>query len=481
MNEQRVTFKCGACGNLMAVGVELCGRPVRCPHCQQVIQVPSSAVLLPAPAPPAEDFAEPTDRPPSSPEDVLGLGLEPPELDSIFVEDDPHQVLFGGDSAARLEVPPEPATEVISRSVAPPGSPERGDEIVPPSAGDEATVVFEEASPEVAVQADGEQAAAGVGVAAVEPQLSPARGPDQNPWDQATLETVEPHPPPVSEPAESLAGLAPSRRELAPRRMSLPAKILGIVLPYALLATVAIPILFLRLLERDAFIEKLQAEKKKHPLHDLDNEDLYGHFDRRVRSHPREPSTKPGVEALPTIGLGKTERIGDLDVTPLRVTRQRVVFAIDKGEANVPDGEESLILTLRLRNVSNQRYGPHGFLFSPYDPIFNRQRGQHVYTYLEIGKDQFYGAVTDVLTQRVQGQNFAELAPGEALQTIVVARSSAAGRNAVEALGEVSASDPKQQLHWRVQLRKGQEHDSSQRRFWATTVVLVTFTPADVK
>ena len=57
---QTVNFQCGHCGNLMAVGVEHLGQQVRCPHCQQVVIAPASAVTTPpaAESAPAPDAAE---------------------------------------------------------------------------------------------------------------------------------------------------------------------------------------------------------------------------------------------------------------------------------------------------------------------------------------------------------------------------------------------------------------------------------------
>src|SRR4051812_39163109 len=40
---QTVNFNCSFCGKLMAVGLNLLGRNVRCPHCKQVIQAPVAA------------------------------------------------------------------------------------------------------------------------------------------------------------------------------------------------------------------------------------------------------------------------------------------------------------------------------------------------------------------------------------------------------------------------------------------------------
>src|SRR3954468_9413454 len=53
---QTVNFNCPHCGNLMAVGTNLLGRNVRCPHCKQVVRAPAAvgdAAGVQGPAPQA--------------------------------------------------------------------------------------------------------------------------------------------------------------------------------------------------------------------------------------------------------------------------------------------------------------------------------------------------------------------------------------------------------------------------------------------
>ena len=50
---QPLTFPCPACGRLMGVGMESAGRPVRCPHCLQVVTAPTPPAPTPSFAPPA--------------------------------------------------------------------------------------------------------------------------------------------------------------------------------------------------------------------------------------------------------------------------------------------------------------------------------------------------------------------------------------------------------------------------------------------
>ena len=49
-----VKFSCGKCGKAVAVDSAHLGKPVRCPHCQQIIQAPAAETPASVPAPAAE-------------------------------------------------------------------------------------------------------------------------------------------------------------------------------------------------------------------------------------------------------------------------------------------------------------------------------------------------------------------------------------------------------------------------------------------
>lgn len=90
---QPLTFPCAACGRLMGVGMESAGRPVRCPHCQQVVTAP---IPVPATAP-TPQFATPPNR--EGAESILG---DPEES---------HDGLFGPAPQRTLDLP---ATQPIA-------------------------------------------------------------------------------------------------------------------------------------------------------------------------------------------------------------------------------------------------------------------------------------------------------------------------------------------------------------------------------
>src|SRR4051812_40860430 len=107
---QTVNFPCSHCGNLMAVGLELLGRHVRCPHCRQVVLAPTAApgpavapapVPVPAPAPPAPVPTYAANNEPF-PQFQLPQQQEPESIFTEHVDED----LFGGTRPPRPEMPP---------------------------------------------------------------------------------------------------------------------------------------------------------------------------------------------------------------------------------------------------------------------------------------------------------------------------------------------------------------------------------------
>jgi hypothetical protein len=89
------------------------------------------------------------------------------------------------------------------------------------------------------------------------------------------------------------------------------------------------------------------------------------------------------------VSLGRSIRLGDLEVTPLRVEMLKVVFCSEAPHVNPePSRDDALVLTLRLHNVSEDDY------FVPTDPAFTaqwREGEAKPYTFLEVGPQRFYG------------------------------------------------------------------------------------------
>src|SRR4051812_16789425 len=131
---QTVNFRCGHCGQLLAVSSQYLGMQVRCPHCQQVVVAPRDQ---PAAAPPAP--AAPSPPPPAPPEQptmdmMFPFSPAPPpeEPESIFSAPTQSEDLFGpASSAGKVELPtemmepaaPAPLPNLELASSAPPAPP----------------------------------------------------------------------------------------------------------------------------------------------------------------------------------------------------------------------------------------------------------------------------------------------------------------------------------------------------------------------
>lgn len=116
---QSVNFRCGHCGNLMAVGEEFLGQQVRCPHCEQVVATspgeagpgPSEGVNGAEPVPPPpDDLSSPPTR-------LFGEGPARPTMEAFPPgSSSPFVPAMGPDAAP----PPEPGPASVPESPAPP-------------------------------------------------------------------------------------------------------------------------------------------------------------------------------------------------------------------------------------------------------------------------------------------------------------------------------------------------------------------------
>ena len=205
---------------------------------------------------------------------------------------------------------------------------------------------------------------------------------------------------------------------------------------------------------------------------------------------PRKKGRRPDLQVaraetpLPDrlkVKLGGSVRVGDLEVTPMRIEQSRFKFfdvsKNDQVQAHVT-GKDGLILQLRLKNLSAD------WVFCPTDPLFDRSydpKKSKPFTLLEVGKQFFYGGPLDQqdlgLKKRmyVEGQENDEkpLNPGEERLTVVCTDPTS---DAI--LPVVNGS--KDTMTWRVHLRRGvtqfRGHDYS-----VTAVVGVEFNASDVK
>ena len=187
----------------------------------------------------------------------------------------------------------------------------------------------------------------------------------------------------------------------------------------------------------------------------------------------------PPSAAVPTghrVGLGESEQFGHIRIEPLGVTRGPVSLSHYSGRGGTPPdlGGEALRLRLRLTNTSPT--DASGQMIAPLDSelVYDRLpngsgqivSNQYLYNASESTDEPAVMMLPLAATTEwvVDGQSFPRLAPGESVETVLVA-----GPQGLDALGADAV--------WRVQLRKGY-HDRTGRG--VTTLVEVPFDAASV-
>ena len=155
-----------------------------------------------------------------------------------------------------------------------------------------------------------------------------------------------------------------------------------------------------------------------------------------------EPSGPIAADRV--VGLGKTLKLGSLEVTPVEVKRRDVTLqrtTLDGKSQRKEGGKGAFVLTLRLRNTSTDT------IYAPLDQAFVRERDRQIVdSYIEtVDGGRIYPFPLAVESEwSIVGQDFAELRPGESR---VVALASVA-----DAPGEDRGP-----FVWRVRLRTGVE------------------------
>jgi hypothetical protein len=240
------------------------------------------------------------------------------------------------------------------------------------------------------------------------------------------------------------------------------------LISYSILATVLIVILYLR----------LQAPQRS-PLEELP--DLEGDFRGAARQKPVSQTYERIAPETPLpphlrVGLGRSVQVGDVEVTPERIELRKIVYRGPNAQPE-PAAKESLVLNLRLRNVSRD------VVFSPTDPFFDRRwkprsdpRSARPYTFLEVGDHRLYGGPLpwhrDGVRETVEGQTYTRLQPGEDLTTVVCTDPD-------DQVSDLLRAAPGPFL-WRVQLRRGLVR-VGRREIPATAVVGVEFARDEIR
>jgi len=523
---QTVTFPCEKCGNVIAVEQEFLGKPVSCPRCMQVTSAPNAPPKISSPlnadvepafsVPPAEEQ-----------ESIFGDGCSPE--DSLFdgvldakVEMPSHAIPTGNSSSDQLyqssagiqierpgqgnlqrpescaaeQVPLEhgagPAAELImpgstglpAPGAAPPSSP-------PVPGIDHSLAPSEPLTPSAQTDAPwikGTDAAqspsADFAVDVASPQFPeyapsftkelPSSKADASAGTSPFLGSSGAVPSDLKEglgdlESGSLATIGakkPARKEMAGGLFI--ALVLIPLISYAILATIAVVILFLRPPPEDP-LERLP---------DLEGDYKGAAHEKHGSISYDRVSPKAELPAKLKVSLDHTIRVGEIEVTPIKVELFRIRIQHPQFATEPAGNEDSLVLRLRFRNVSKDE------TFTPLDPFFDRRwkglsHGGKPYTFLQIGDKKLYGGPLPWKPGRpldsretIEGQDFRSLDPGHESISLVCTDPE---EQVVRLLRAHSGP-----LLWRVQVRRGFVQ-VGEREISATAVVGVVFTEKDIQ
>jgi hypothetical protein len=148
----------------------------------------------------------------------------------------------------------------------------------------------------------------------------------------------------------------------------------------------------------------------------------------------------PPIPAENLTSLGKTIRVGELEITPLQIVACPLQLVRSIDPSDVRDEEsESLVLQLKLTNVSREH------AFAPLEAALVREQSSSMdrpYITTSSGARIHHFPLALDSEWLIAGQSFPVLQPGETMETLLASESIAAGR-------------PTGEMTWRVRLRIG--------------------------
>lgn len=466
---QPVQFKCGHCGQLMAVNSEHLGQQVRCPHCQQIVLAP-----VPEPAPPTMTASTAEAPPPGPIESILPTPAD--DAEDIFSPVEVTDDLFGRGEAPRIEMPPDPLTLK-----------QTGDEAAPPAEMPAAAFsTMPWIPPESAAPPTSPSLLAPSESLAMPPLDAVHPGPTG-----AIAESLAPHPSELPAPVEAPASLdgdssTASRRARRRTEQKAPWFLLLVFCPLLLYAIV-ISIFSFFLYRHDQHLQ----EQLRNPFENMpdvgdDPGVQKGKKVSRTDRYKPELATRPLPDHLCTT-LGNPLRLGDLEVTPKRVERKRVSVIVGTSRPE-PCSNDSLVLYLDMKNISSD------YVFAPLDHYFDRYWRPGVdlippLTQLEIGSlYRCYGGPARWYPrgdrsnprQRIKGRpdEAERLHPGEEKELFVCTDGDDA-KAAALLFGGPSDEKYHGPFLWRVRVRRGLV-PFQDKHYSATAVLGVRFTDKDI-
>lgn len=483
---ETIQFRCGKCGQLLAVQKQFQGQQVRCPHCQSVVTAPADA---PAPVPAPVPAVEKTLQAPANPyaETLQMQPVAPPEeVESIFSAPAVSEDLFGQPSVPKVELP----TEVMFPSDSAASNPDATSrlptlDLGPARSFGDTTQAYQSQDAGGYAPRDGHAA----------PWMPPETAGDgvEQPVDAATAALV-----------------AKSRVRTTWKDM-----LIIPLISYSTLATVLLLVLYFRF--RDAANDyKKEADENSelkqrlavmrpagdnHPLKFMP--DIDGEFPNLRKGDKKNVHRRMGEYKRPSVTMalpddhilrvGQPFQLGEIEVTPLRLERGPIELQERGVKETVKPKGMSVKLYLRIKNVSKD------LEFCPLDRYFSRywvdkkERGirwispQPPYTYLELGGQRFYGGPHgfydteldqrneyNYINEHVLGQDLDhKLKPGEQHDFYICTDPEN------ERLSGALEANPDREVTWRVHLRRGTV-DVDGLRVPCAAVIGVVFKPSDI-
>jgi hypothetical protein len=446
------TFRCGHCGNLMAVDDQYLGQQVACPTCKQIVVAP---------------VAQPTPQTVPNPEAEQPL-FEQSSFPSLSLDRDEHESIFSTPSSDDLFDDPAPV-------LGPPSDLQDAPDLQPiqhTPEHDPGAATLEETPAPVLTAAD-----------MVQP-------------------TVDPTPATPTWPAQAQdTNLPETRQDTAPRTRKPQASgsnwLIVFMIPlasYAIFATALIVYLIFWALPA-------ASRSVANPIEAMP--DINGEYPGGKKAGGKVLTWKAddglAMAPLPAsrkVKLGETITVGNLEVTPTKVERKVVRVFVKGYEKSEPCLNESLVLHLKLKNLSKE------YAFVPLEDSFDRLwTGSKVanvppldalpLTVLQVGTNNFYGGPARWLPKRMpkalekfhrewlDGRpgigDVEPLQPGETQDTFTC--TDGQKDNIVP-----TAMAYKGELFWRVHLRQGPvDVKGREAPVPSTTIIGVPFTTADVK
>ena len=402
-------------------------------------------------------------------EDFLGKQMRCPHCQAI-------QMVPLINASGNAEAPPavvesgeEPKTDVINFSYQPPVNPAPQDvpqEILPFPSSDQAPAVASNESPTASPAVEDNDAGAATTDLMASENNEAAQGSAPAPWDNAP----------------SITGEAARKRPVGSKSMAMPI-IFFSLLSYSVMATAILILILFR----------INNAGPLHPLEyipDVDG-DNPGAKRTKIRFNHDKERTQEIVPAHLRTKIGVAIRVGELEVTPVALEKATVSVLVSGFSKAEPCKEDSLILRLKLKNVSTDQ------TFCPLDYYFNRkwkEKSKNSYpppfTLVQFGTEKpeksFFGGPANWLPLALAGSKKSQ-SPRETVENENLDKSLEPGEEMTAFLctdGDDSSTQAifshQGRMLWRLQVRRGLVPVGS-KEIPATSVIGVEFGATDIK